>query len=303
MSDIVIGRRPERGIWDRAAYGVHLRPEALTDLRTRLFALQVVLPSTASFTGLTVAALRGWWLPPLPPGLPDFVAAGPHGVVTRPRLDVCRHKAVPTWERLGGVRAASAPETVLACARDLGLLDTVILGDAALRCGDTTVGALWLVSRQRRRGAPRLRQAIPLMDGRAESVYEGLLRVLHVTCGIRVEPQYVVLGADGEFVARADLHLSGTRRLAEYDGDTHLVRERLRRDLRRTGRIEDAGYERRGYTKEDVLQGATSILRDADRALGRPHDPHRIDIWHAFLRESLFTAAGQRRLVRRLGLE
>ena len=73
--------------------------------------------------------------------------------------------------------------------------------------------------------------------------------------------------------------------------------------LRRAGRISDAGFERRGYTREDVLYAASSILRDADRALGRPHAPERIEAWYDALRPSLFSASGRHRLMRRLGLE
>ena len=141
------------------------------------------------------------------------------------------------------------------------------------------------------------------MNGQAESIYEGLLRILHLTCDVAVEPQYVVLDEAGHSVARADLRILGTNRLPEYDGSDHLQRRQQRRDLRRVGRISDAGFERRGYTKEDVIVGALSILRDADRALGRPHEPARIEAWHDLLRESLFTAAGRYRLMRRLGLE
>jgi hypothetical protein len=54
---------------------------------------------------------------------------------------------------------------------------------------------------------------------------------------------------------------------------------------------------------EDVLFGGSSILRDADRALGRPHEPERIAAWHELLRDSLFSATGRHRLVRRLKLE
>jgi hypothetical protein len=45
-----------------------------------------------------------------------------------------------------------------------------------------------------------------------------------------------------------------------------------------------------------------SILRDADRALGRPHQPARIEAWHDLLRDSLFSGAGRHRLLRRVGL-
>jgi hypothetical protein len=302
MDEIHVGRRPGAR-WATVSYGVHVPRERVDDDLVRLRACQMVLPRDSSFTSLTAALVHGWWLPPLPPGLPLFVAAGPHGCVTRPHLDVCRHDLVPASERVHGLRVATAAETLLAASRDLGLLDVVLLGDAALHRRTTTRPELVRVSRQRRRGAPLLRRAIPLMNGRAESVFEGLLRILHVVCGVEVQPQHIVLDTDGQFVARADLLIVGTTRLAEYDGVDHLERARQRRDLRRTGRIGDAGYDRRGYTKEDVLFGAARILRDADRALGRVHDPARIRRWHELLKASLFTDAGQRRLLRKLGLD
>lgn len=301
MDGIHRGRHPGAG-WVSLGHGVQVRADLAGDLVTRLRAWQMVLPAESSFTGLTAAQVRGWWTPPLPPGLPPFVAAGPNGVVTRPGLQVCRHDVVPAWELVNGVRVTGAAETLLACARDLGLLDVVVLGDAALHTGDATPDELWRVAGQRRRGSPRLRRAHPLMDGRAESVYEGLLRILHVACGIEVEPQFEVRDSEDTFVARADLRIVGTSRLPEYDGGDHLDRTRQRRDLRRTGRISDAGYDRRGYVKEDVLFRAVGILRDADLALGRPHDPRRIEAWHALLRDSLFTSSGRGRLLQRLGL-
>jgi len=283
-------------------YGAHVRADLVSDQAARLRAWQLVLPFWSSFTGLTAASLRGWWLPPMPEGLPLFVASGRAERISRPGLAVCRHDEIPRWELVDGVRVTSSAETLLACARDLGLLDVVVLGDAALHAGDVSRVELVAVSRLRRRGAPRLRRAIPLMNGRAESIYEGLLRILHQVCEVAVEPQYVVLDEAGDPVARADLRILGTNRLPEYDGSDHLPRRQQRLDLRRVGRISDAGFERRGYTKEDVLVGALSILRDADRALGRPHGPARIEAWHDLLRESLFSAAGRHRLMRRLGL-
>ena len=77
--------------------------------------------------------------------------------------------------------------------------------------------------------------------------------MLHGACEVPVEPQYAVLDEQGDLVARADLRIVGTNRLPEYDGADHLPRRRQRRDLRRAGRISDAGFERRGYTMEDVL--------------------------------------------------
>lgn len=291
------------GPWRSIGYGVQVRADVAHELRARLQAWQLVLPYFTSFTGVTAAALRGWWLPPLPAGLPLFVASGRSDRVSRPGLDVCRHDVVPPSEMFEGVRLTTSAETMLGLARDLSLLDVVVIGDSALHAGWVTLSDLERVARQRRRGAPLLRLAIPLMNGKSESIYESLLRMLHVTCDIEVEPQYVVVDENGVFVARGDLLLVGTTRLAEYDGFDHLKRRRQRRDLRRTGRIEDAGYERRGYTMEDVLHAAVGVLRDADRALGRPHDPRRIEAWHELLRDSLFTPQGRHRLMSRLGLD
>lgn len=296
------GARPGVG-WSPVTRGAHVRRDLAHDLAARLRAWQLVLPYWSSFTGLTGARLRGWWLPPLPDDLPLFVASGRADRIDRVGLSVCRHDELPPGELVAGVRVTDSAETLLACARVLGLLDVVVLGDAALRAGDVTREDLVAVSRLRRRGAPMLRSAIPLMNGRADSIYEGLLRVLHVCCRAPVEPQFIVLDAVGDVVARADLWIVGTDRLPEYDGADHLSRRQQRVDLRRAARISDAGFERRGYTKEDVLFGAVSILRDADRALGRPHRPERIHAWYDLLRDSLFTAAGQRRLRLRLGLD
>lgn len=300
MEQIHAGQWPGAG-WVSLGHGVHVQAEAADDLPTRLRAWQLVLPFWSSVTALTAAELRGWWLPPLPGGLPVFVAAGRSDRIDRPGLRVCRHDRLQTWELVEGVRTAKPAETLLACARELGLLDVVLIGDAALHSGDVTIEQLVDVARLRRRGAPRLRQAIGLMNGGAESIYEGLLRILHEVCGVEVEPQHLVVRPDGEVVARGDLWVTGTKMLHEYDGGDHLSRTGQRRDLRRHRRIISAGYERRGYTAADVLHVPAGILRDVDTSLGRPHDPARLQPWYALLRESLFTPSGALRLQDRLG--
>ena len=120
--------------------GAHVRADLVDDLAARLRAWQLVLPYWSSFTGLTAAQLRGWWLPPLPEDLPLFVASGRADRIDRAGLAVCRHDVLPPWELVKGVRVESPAEAVLACARVLGLLDVVVLGDAALHTGDATRG-------------------------------------------------------------------------------------------------------------------------------------------------------------------
>jgi hypothetical protein len=154
------------------------------------------------------------------------------------------------------------------------------------------------VATLRRRGAPLLREALRLDEGRSESPYESLLRLLHVVCEVPVEAQHEVFH-DGGLVARGDLWLVGTRTLHEYDGGHHLTRAQQRRDLRRVRGRDDAGWNRRGYVLEDLLHQDMMIVRDADAALWRPHRPERIRAWEALPAESAFSVPGRHRLLRR----
>lgn len=301
MEDLVWVGEQRRREWRRITHGVHVQRAAVEDLAACLRAWQYALPFWSSFTGLTAAELRGWWLPPMPPELPLFVASGRAARISRPGLDVCRHNRLPPWELVEGVRVPTAAETILACARDLELLDVVLIGDAALHLGDVTRDQLLAVSSLRRRGAPLLRRAIPLMDARAESIFEGLLRLLHVVCGIAVEPQHVVVDPFGRVIARGDLLLVGSRMLHEMDGGHHRSPAQQRRDLRRDRRLMVAAYARRGFTSSDILTSPASIIRDAEMSLGLEHDPDRVRPWYSLVQHSLFMPSGRRRLERRLG--
>jgi hypothetical protein len=291
---------PRLAAYVRESYAVHRRADLGEDLAAGLRAWQLLMPDDGCFTALTSAALRGWWLPPVPAGAPVFMALGlddPRPM--RAGVRTSRHTRPIAFEWICGVRAASVPETLLACARWLSLVDMVVLIDCVLHLGECTLRGIEEVMRPRRPGAAPLRRALELADRRSESAYETLLRLLHVLCGIEVEPQYVVVDEDGVVVARADLRIVGTQALHEYDGDEHEEAPRRVRDRRRDRDIERAAHVRRGYTAGDVLHRSGSVLRDAERSLGLAHDPGRIRPWLAELRKSLFTPSGQAEFVRR----
>ncbi len=195
----------------------------------------------------------------------------------------------------------SARDVLLALARHFALLDVVVMLDGAMHLGCITQEELTEGLKGRRHGVRRLREAASLADARSESPFETLLRVLHAVCEVAVIPQHELRVA-GQLVARGDLRIVGTRTFHEYDGAGHRDRDQHRSDLRRDRDIAAAGWLRRGYTDLEVLRRPVEILRDADRTLGREHDPSRIDAWYSLLRESCFTPAGQDRLLRRLGL-
>jgi hypothetical protein len=101
-------------------------------LQSDLEALRLILPSSACFTSLTAAGLRGWWSPSKV-GHPVFVSVpsnDPHP--QRRGMLVTRHPRAVDSELIDGIQVASAAETLLAVARDLSVLDLVILGDSAL---------------------------------------------------------------------------------------------------------------------------------------------------------------------------
>ena len=213
------------------------RRSVLADLR----AWATALPAGSSFSHLTAARAHGLWLPPLPSDLPVFVAVPKSGVrPERPELRVTRHDTVIAT-CVAGLPMASAEEAILACARDLGLLDLIVLVDGALQRGRTTWSRLESVAARRRRGAPALRVALRLADGRSESPWETLLRLLHVLCEVPVQPQAKLVDVHGDFVGRADLLISGTRTAHEFDGAHHLTRDQQRRDLDRARRLRSGG--------------------------------------------------------------
>lgn len=278
----------------RESQAIHRRADLGSDHVAGLHAWQLLLTGEGCFTGLTSARVRGWWLPPLPEDTPVFMALGlddPRPM--RSGVRTSRHPHKVELEEIGGLRCASVPETLLACARWLSLIDMVVLVDCVLQTNQAGMDDVEAVITPRRPGGQALRLALALADGRSESVFESLTRLLHVFCGIDVEPQFVVIGEHGEEVARLDLLVVGTTAAHEFDGDEHETAARRVKDRRRDRTLEELGYVRRGYTAGDILHRGVTVLRDADRSIGRPHDPSRIRPWLDELRKSLFTASGQ----------
>ena len=285
--------------WRRVARGLYVPRGVSPTLAAELAAWRLILPPSAVITSLTAAELRGWWLPAAVEH-PVFVAV-PRSDAHPQRLGllVTRHPQAIPADEIDGLSVASPAETLLTTARYLSVLDLVILGDSALRLQTCTVEELTKAAAQRRRGAPLLRTVIPLLDGRSESPWESVLRVLHLTAGIDVEPQKQIYDDWGRFVARADLWLVGTRRIHEYDGEVHRDLAVHRNDLRRDRRLVEIDWQRIGFTSSQLIYEGASILAGVDQLLGRRWDPRRLARWEALLDASLLRPSGRARAARR----
>jgi very-short-patch-repair endonuclease len=295
----VRGRQRLRS-WQRISHGLYLPKAPPPSLIDELQAWSLVLPPTAAFTHLTAAELNGWWLPEAPPH-PVFAAMRKDDPRPRRRgLYVCRHpKPHLMTITADGLKITTPAETLLAAARDLGILDVVILADSALREGDVTLTELKIAACQRRRGAPRLRQVIPLLDERSESAWESVMRVLHVAADIPVEPQHEIFDEYGRFVARVDLLIKGTRRIHEYDGAVHREAETHRKDLKRDRNLILDDWQRLGFTSAHLRNEAAAIIRSVDTLLGRQWDNRRLQAWENLLNESMLRRPGRVRAFRR----
>jgi very-short-patch-repair endonuclease len=282
------------------SHGLYVPKPVPRSLIDELQAWSLVLPQTAAFTHLTAAELNGWWLPDAPPH-PVFAAmrkADPPAATEWP-LHLPPPEALPMTIKAGGLKITAPAETLLACARDLGILDVVILADSALRQGDVTLTELKIAANQRRRGAPRLRQVVPLLDKRSESAWESVMRVLHAAADIPVEPQHEIFDEYGRFVARVDLLIKGTRRIHEYDGAGHREADTHQKDLKRDRHLILDDWQRLGFTSVHLRNEGAAIIKSIDTLLGRPWDNRRLQAWEELLNESMFRRPGRTRALRR----
>lgn len=285
--------------YSRISHGLYLplrRGESAPSLRVReLAATRLVLPPESAFTHVTAAWLRSWWLPRLPEQVPTFAATTAGRRPRRAGLICSRLPHLSDFEEFGGLPVTSPGETLLACARDLALLDLTVMVDAALRRG-VEIEDLLAIASTPRPGVRSLRRAIGLADPRSESAFETLLRLFHVLAGVVVEPQMVIRDHRGNFVARGDLWVVGTNFIHEYDGAHHDVAAQGGLDRRRERRLADTAYRRRGFDARDLFETPLSTLQEIDRTIGRQHRPRRLNRWRREMALSSYSVAGRARL-------
>ncbi|WP_134739225.1 hypothetical protein [Nocardioides sp. 503] len=286
----------------RVSFGLY-RPETggdeVAELLLDLAAWLLVLPPGAVFTHLTGAWLRGWTLPKVPEGVPVFAAVRrEQRRPRRPGLLCSRLVGEPSYELRHGLPVECPEEILLRAARDLGVMDLVIMIDSALHLGDIDVDRMEALLQSRRPGVRQLRTAWLLADGATESAGESVLRLFHRAIGVAVEPQVEVIDDDGRPLGRVDLLVTGTRSAHEYDGEHHRDKVQQRTDLRRERGL-GATYVRRGFTLDDLLNHPATTMHEIDRALGRAHRSARLTRWRVLVSNSMYSDSCRRRLLLR----
>jgi very-short-patch-repair endonuclease len=252
----------------RVVHGVYTRSRTPLTHRLKVEAVSLLLPPGAVITGRSAATVRGAELARWDDDVEVLVAEGarrplPRG--TRVRRTVHAQPDAEPWS----TSALASPVRMgfdLAVGHDLptavGHLDAVarrgLLDPDELRSWAAGI---------HHRGAAAVRAAAALLDPRAESQPESVLRVHLVSAGLDVVPQVAVRDADG-FVARADLAVRGVRVAVQYDGGWHALREQLERDRRQLQRLRDAGWEVVHVTAE-MLRRPDEVVAAVDRAVRR----------------------------------
>jgi hypothetical protein len=243
---------------------------ALTEVGQRCRLLRLRMPAAAFVCHVTAALLHGIPVPwdrergsTIHVGIAD-PARAPHaaGLIGH-RLRIRADEV----EDVAGVRRTTAIRTWCDLADELDVLALVAAGDYLLywRNPRATLAQLHEVvdSRVSQRGIRALRRALGLLNGRAESPPESILRAMLVMAGFDSPVvNHAVTDRHGEFVARTDLILRRERIILEYQGDYHrTTKGQWRSDMTRRSKLEAEGWRVLELNADDLKDPMDLIAR------------------------------------------
>jgi len=169
---------------------------------------------------------------------------------------------------VAGIRVTSPARTAFDLGRHLPRDKAIARMDALMNARPISTEDVAVLAKRHRgaRGLRRLRVALPLVDGGAESPKETWLRLLFIDAGLpRPTTQFVIYDERGHYVRRIDMCWEEFRVGAEYDGEQHLTsRGQYVKDVRANRALQRLGWhvihvikEDRG---EDIVEQARSAL-------------------------------------------
>ena len=242
--------------WRHPTRGVYISPDAVDPFRASLRAALLLRPDGVISHTSAARVLKLGGLPRWTPG------EAPHVILPAGRtFNRCSGLVLHSGLRPGeqtvrfGLPVTSLRRTVGDMATVLPLDDLVCLIDSALRAG-MPAGEV------RSRAPRRLREAMALADGRSESTFETLLRLLMVRAGLAPEAlQVKVFDKDGRLYARLDLAWPSAKVGLEADGrEFHDLPEALHRDRVRANQLANDGWKIFRATWDDLMQRPASIV-------------------------------------------
>lgn len=273
----------EHGRLHRPFRGTYLAGPQPPDLLDRLTALAQRLPRGAAIGFHTAAALYGFGVVPSP----DFHVVVPRGMSLPQLRGVATHEAVLAFDPVDvlGLPCVPANRCAVDLARTVRRIDALPVLDAALFaqvCSEDELRSE-VARHGRLRGVRQARELIALADARPACRQESQVRLLLHDARLPVPvPQLAVRDDDGYVRCVLDLGYERERLGLEYDGASHLSRERMRADRSRHNWLAAQGWSMRYLTDHDLYRAPTAFIADVRTALfgrrrrtSRPHPPPR----------------------------
>ncbi|KUI08409.1 hypothetical protein AU191_12070 [Mycolicibacterium acapulense] len=244
--------------------GVYIPRGHEVSLRERIAGVSLASPS-AVIAGVAASAMHGakWVMDDVPI---EMVAA-----VRRQRGLIVRDETLDGDEvtSVAGIRVTTPARTAFDLGRHQPRDRAVARLDALMNaCPFATEDVALLAKRHRGvRGLRRLRSALPLVDGGAESPRETWLRLLFIDAGLpRPATQFVVRDEWDRYVRRIDMCWEDFKVGAEYDGEQHLTsRRQYVLDVQVNRVLQRLGWHVIHVIKEDraadiVMQARNALL-------------------------------------------
>ncbi|KUH95814.1 hypothetical protein [Mycobacterium sp. IS-1556] len=200
--------------------GIYVPRRYDVSLRERIVGVALAAPD-AVIAGVAASSLHGakW--------IDDDVPIEVVKAIRRQRGLIVRDETLDEGEvtTVAGIRVTTPARTAFDLARHLPRDKAVERLDALMSARPFAPEDVVLLAKRHRgaRGLRRLRVALPLVDGGAESPRETWLRLLFIDAGLpRPTTQFVVHDEFGRYIRRIDMCWEEFKVGAEYDGEQHL---------------------------------------------------------------------------------
>jgi hypothetical protein len=242
------------GLYRRVLHNAYVAADVPDDASTRCAALHAVLPPDVVLSHWSALWASGLDVLPRDRSGRDLLdVTVPRDRQLQARPGIRPHIALVGDDEIceiNGLLVVSASRGFVDVARSFGVTEGAACGDAALRAGltsfdriqdsvDRAGGLRWVT---------RARTALPLLDGRSESLMESRVRVDFVVAGgPQMHSQVDLYDDEGGHRGRADLFLDGVA--VEFDGrDSRLEKARFTGDRVRGNGVADLEVEVRRFT-------------------------------------------------------